>query len=124
MIWRALELKMAVIDASASVMAVHQRHDYSHVRGGEDAVYKGEGAKRNFELSGGIERLLSISDATHELTAKGRPRRRRRVSLSKLFSPPWYRLLDLTHSARCALNLNRVGINRVKHRLLGWKEPA
>ncbi len=58
-----------VVEASATVTAVHQRHDYSHVPGGRSWVYRGPEARMNQRLSGWRNwvHLHSILDATHSL---------------------------------------------------------
>ena len=65
---RARDAGAAVVDATPSVLAIHQDHDYAHVSGGVDEVYSGPEADRNMELAGGAEKLLFIHDATHVLT--------------------------------------------------------
>ena len=67
---RARALGAAVVDASTSVMAVHQTHDYSHFPEGRADVW-GPEARRNYALAGGHERLYAIGDATHILTPMG-----------------------------------------------------
>jgi hypothetical protein len=73
LVWRARELNRPVIDATRSVVAVHQSHDYSHVRGGLDEAYCGPEARYNERLAGGREHIFSLHDATHRLNATGRP---------------------------------------------------
>jgi hypothetical protein len=65
-IYKAIALRAPVIDATASVLAVHQNHDYAH-GGGFKQVWKGEEAKRNLELAGGPTHLFTIWDASHTL---------------------------------------------------------
>ncbi len=77
LVWHARSQGAAVIDASDVVMAIHQNHDYSHHPGGEEAVWRGEEARRNRELIGDWYHLLTIEDASHRLTPDGiRPSRR------------------------------------------------
>lgn len=93
LVWKAGALGATVVDASRVVTAVHQRHDYSHVPGGEEWCYDGPEAIRNRELAGGHEHLLCIDHASHVLT----PRRLRR----RLRRPRWVRsALEVTQSAR------------------------
>src|SRR5207245_1711844 len=42
MIWRARALEVAVVDASAVILAVHQNHDYSHHRRALQGIWQGE----------------------------------------------------------------------------------
>ena len=73
LVWRARERRCPVIDATRSIVAVHQSHDYSHVHGGLDEVYYGDEARYNEQLAGGREHIYSLHDASHRLYAKGRP---------------------------------------------------
>jgi hypothetical protein len=70
LVWRARQ-DAIVVDATADVVAVHQRHDYAHVDGGKAEAYYGEEATRNLELAGGKSRLYTLHDASHVLR-KGR----------------------------------------------------
>ena len=73
LVWRAHDLNRPVVDATRSVVAVHQSHDYSHVRGGLDEAYCGPEARYNEHLAGGREHIYSLHDATHRLHSTGRP---------------------------------------------------
>jgi hypothetical protein len=73
LVWRARQ-DAIVVDATADVVAAHQRHDYAHVDGGKDEAYYGEEAARNLELAGGKGRLYTLHDASHVLRG-GRLRR-------------------------------------------------
>ncbi|MGZ4316379.1 MAG: hypothetical protein ACXVRS_11175 [Gaiellaceae bacterium] len=77
LVWRAWASGARVVDATPSVLAIHQRHDYSHVSGGREATRStsGEG-RRNLELAGDKSHLYTRYDATHIL---GRRRLRRNV---------------------------------------------
>lgn len=61
---RALEVGVPVVDATDAVMAVHQRHDYSHVEGGQVEAYHGEEARRNQALAGDFSRHRDIGSST------------------------------------------------------------
>jgi len=64
------EKRIAVIDATARVLAVHQNHDYAHVPGGDGLSYEGPEADRQRAVV--AERARgSILDASHVLTARG-----------------------------------------------------
>jgi hypothetical protein len=77
LVWEARARGARVIDATPSVRAVHQRHDYSHVAGGRAATRIGsEEADRNLRLVGAKSRLYTRYDATHVL---GRRRLRRNL---------------------------------------------
>lgn len=54
----------AVVDASRAITCVHQNHDYNHIPRGKDEVWKGEEARRNYELAGGSRHIYTLKDAT------------------------------------------------------------
>jgi hypothetical protein len=60
-----------VIDASAAVMAIHQNHDYGHLKGGLRELEAGIEARRNMEILGGGDHVYTIADATWLLTKRG-----------------------------------------------------
>jgi hypothetical protein len=113
-IWHVLDLKHAVVDASAVVTAVHQNHDYGHHPEGKPGVYYGEEAERNRQLAGGWRHLRTIADATEVLTPeKLKPNALRhwsavkryakqagRVLLNDVWHPVWFALLTLTRPLR------------------------
>ncbi len=71
LIWQTARLKAPIVDASASVMAVHQNHDYSHVPGGEMAASRVKEGQNNSRLAGGWRHCYTIEDATYRLTPSG-----------------------------------------------------
>jgi hypothetical protein len=71
LIWKAAELGADVVDATAAVPAVHQRHDYRHV-GTREAVFTGSEAKRNASYVTDWRQYRSIAHATLVLDAEGR----------------------------------------------------
>lgn len=73
LVWRARQ-DAIVVDATADVVAAHQRHDYTHVDGGKQEAYYGDEAARNLQLAGGKSRLYTLHDASHVLRG-GRLRR-------------------------------------------------
>lgn len=66
-IYSARKKGSAVIDATPSLIAVHQNHDYGHVPLGSGKTYQGPEANRNLQLAGEFESLYSLLDATHRL---------------------------------------------------------
>ncbi len=60
-----------VIDATPAVLAVHQRHDYGHVPGGEAAAWRGAEARKNQDLAWAGFFLCYPTHATWELTPAG-----------------------------------------------------
>lgn len=73
LVWRARASGHPVVDATRSVVAIHQSHGYSHVQGGRTGAYSGAEALLNRQLAGGKEHLYSLHDATHRLRPVGRP---------------------------------------------------
>jgi len=60
-----------VIDCTARVCVVHQKHGYGHHPGGKETVCNGIEAQRNIVLAGGYRRGYTLRDATHKLTQRG-----------------------------------------------------
>jgi hypothetical protein len=56
---------VSVINATASVWAIHQNHQYPPYLCDEKGNWKGEEVKRNLQLSGGL--FQDITNATHKL---------------------------------------------------------
>lgn len=67
MIYDARRRRIAVVDATRSVLAVHQNHGYGHVKHAVGPAWEGLEADRNRALLGGAEFLFTLRDATHEL---------------------------------------------------------
>ena len=71
LIWRAADLGADVVDATDFVLAVHQRHDYSHV-GTRAAVFSGVEAQQNAAIVDDWRHYHSINHARLKLDADGR----------------------------------------------------
>jgi hypothetical protein len=72
--WMVLHARLSqvpVVDATRAITAIHQNHDYSHLREGEMTKWRGIEARHNLELLGGRYRALDVRDATHILTPAG-----------------------------------------------------
>jgi len=69
------EQNLPVVDASLVAPVLHQNHDYGHVVGGKEQIWRGQEAERNFQLYGGVEHAYTLVDVTHELTPGGGIRR-------------------------------------------------
>jgi hypothetical protein len=81
MVYDAHRRDAPVIDITPTATAIHQNHDYAHVRGGRLAAYlTGEAARANRRLAGG-SRMISGAMASWELDAAGRIRRVRRPAI-------------------------------------------
>jgi hypothetical protein len=120
LVWKGRE-SGSLVDASPSVVAVHQNHDYGHHRQGAKGVWKGEEAKRNFKLAGGWNHVCSIEDA--ELILRDgelrknparfwidckrylRVREGTQVLMYRVWLPLWYSLLAVTRPLRDILGL-------------------
>lgn len=67
MICKARQQKWPVIDATSSIMAVHQNHDYSHLPGGAPH-YTAPESNENIRLAGGEAAIrYTVLDATYVL---------------------------------------------------------
>jgi hypothetical protein len=72
MIYKARREKWTVIDATPSIMIVHQNHDYSHLPGGKPH-YEHPDTNENIRLAGGEANIrYTLVDATHQLTPGGK----------------------------------------------------
>lgn len=70
LIWHARELGADVVDATAFVTAIHQRHDYSHA-GNRRVVFQGPEAQANFAIVDDWRHFHSIANANLVLHADG-----------------------------------------------------
>jgi hypothetical protein len=125
-VWKALEMKKPVVDASREVTAVHQNHDYRHHPQGKAGVWHGEEAGANYRLAGGWRHLRTIADAKEVLRADGlKPNAARhwaavkrhvrqagRVALYSIAQPIWFFLLGITRPLRSALGLRSAALPR------------
>jgi UDP-glucose/GDP-mannose dehydrogenase family protein len=112
-IWRARALKVAVVDASAVVLAVHQNHDYSHHRRGQRIW--GEETSQNRKLAG--RGVFNIDDATHIFTGDGIKPRPYLSFIPKAVRACWWQFLRITWPIRGPLGLRREKIARVLGRI-------
>ncbi len=70
LIWKAADLGATVVDASDFVLAVHQRHDYSHV-GGRKVAFQGPEAAANAAIVDDWRHYHSILYARRRFDASG-----------------------------------------------------
>jgi tetratricopeptide (TPR) repeat protein len=69
LVWQPLKKVQPVIDVTSLVMAVHQNHGYSHVRGGKQFAWYGPEATKNRRLSGSTDVLAGVTaSASWEMT--------------------------------------------------------
>lgn len=73
MIYHACQQGITVVDATASVTAIHQDHDYSHLPGGKPH-YDLEESDHNLSLAGGMRSMYYILDS-HVQLKEGRLKR-------------------------------------------------
>ena len=66
MIYQARKQGWQVVDATPSVLVIHQTHDYSHLPGGKPH-YDLEESDHNMELAGGINRMYTVLDSDKQL---------------------------------------------------------
>ena len=89
-IYHALERNWPVVDATASLMIVHQNHDYGHLPGGRPH-YDLEETRINAALGGGMANMYMTLDASHEFVNGSI--RRPRMTLARLLRTleRWFR---------------------------------
>jgi hypothetical protein len=121
LVWKVINDKIPVIDASAVVRAVHQNHDYAHHPQATQGVWYGEEQRRNFQLIGGHGHLRTIANAPILLTPKGfvphrlhqvnycarRTKRSAIEAYTKLQSHVLHPLFDFTRPLRKTLGLRK-----------------
>ena len=114
MIWFTRRSHTPVVDASRSVIAVHQDHDYSHHPLGFKGVMHGEEAKSNARLLGGARHLFTTENAQYRSGETGLKWNYRhllvdfltfRRAVAVTLWAAWFDLLDLTRPLRHALGL-------------------
>jgi len=132
LVWKALDSKYPVVDASMMVMAVHQNHDYGHHPQGKPGVFYGTEAGRNYELAGGWRHLRTIADASevlhenelkvnpwrHWAAAKRHARQAGRVLFHGGIERVWFFVLELTRPVRRRLGLRAENLRRLRRKTL------
>lgn len=104
----AVQNGIPVVDASKAAPVIHQNHDYNHVPGGADQIWRGEEAEHNFRLYGGVKHAFTLLEATHELTADGQIRKvRLRRQKFELQHFAWNVFVRRTVGIRNVLKLRR-----------------
>jgi hypothetical protein len=61
----ARQSEIPVVDVSRVAPVLHQNHDYNHVAGGEERVWRGAEAEHNLRLYGGAQHAYTLLSATH-----------------------------------------------------------
>jgi hypothetical protein len=116
MLWYAQQSGAAFVDASKTVCAIHQDHDYGHHPQGKQGVWTDELSQRNLALVGGGSHLRTIGSAVLQLTPGGLrrspwswyPEFRRKLSpLNLMQTLLWHPILAITRPLRTSLGLRR-----------------
>jgi hypothetical protein len=128
LVWKALDSNADVVDASRSVIAVHQNHDYSYHPNGRAGVWHGIEADENYRLAGNGRHLRRISDATEVMraarirsnagrrqwsAARRAAKRCQQFAYCDVLQPIAFFLYDITRPLRHALGL-RSGALRLR----------
>lgn len=82
LLYGALASGAKLIDASNSIMCIHQNHDWSHIKGGKNEAWEGKEAINNRKLATG--KILTLDDSTFTLTLDGLKSNNRKRILNKL----------------------------------------
>ena len=62
LMWRMRSLGVPVIDATGAITALHQNHDYSHLKHGAKQ-YTGSEMQANYHLAGGYRNMLGLRES-------------------------------------------------------------
>ncbi|MDD5491141.1 MAG: hypothetical protein PHV60_00470 [bacterium] len=85
MLWYAKNHHIPIIDATGSITAVHQNHDYTHSKYGEKDRVGGPEKDYNYKLAGNLFQMLSLREADLVIMRDGlRPPGGIRLIISKL----------------------------------------
>ncbi|MGA2819235.1 MAG: hypothetical protein ABSF61_01045 [Anaerolineales bacterium] len=123
LVYSARARGLAVVDATDSVLAVHQNHSYGVRPAAADWVWKGPEAERNLELAGGLDHYFTIEDSTHRLKgtrvqlALDREHLLRRWSRLRILWPPAATLQSFFQRAWQAIYETRVRVARWRGRI-------
>jgi hypothetical protein len=111
LLWKVRSMGVPVVDVTEVVLAIHQKHDYSHHQGGEDTFWNGAEAQRNYALLG--RHFATLDNATHRLTPDGlRPNYYHWVALAKrkalgVRNAVWFWILGVTRPLRRLLGFRQ-----------------
>jgi hypothetical protein len=107
-----------VVDITKVARAVHQRHDYGHIAGGQQGAYAGEEARRNLEIYGGVPHAFTLLQATHELLPyRTIARVRYRPQKFRVQQWWWRNFVQRTSPLRKKLGLKRSPKHTADHKL-------
>ena len=111
LLYKARSSNIPLIDATDVVMAIHQKHDYSHHAQGEKGIWRGYEARKNFELLGGYEYIFTILNATHRLRQDDL---KRNLIFNPVYLARWLATLPAFHSSLKPL------AKLIKHFVILW----
>lgn len=104
----ALRHGIPVVDMTNVARAIHQRHEYGHIAGGQQGAYGGEEARRNLDIYGSVQHAYTLLNVTHEFSGDGliRPVRYRREKF-RAQQWLWRNFVQRTAAIRRRLGLSR-----------------
>jgi hypothetical protein len=71
MIYNARSRRFPVVNVTTAITAIHQNHDYRHVKDKVGPRWEGPEADINIKLGGGMKYMFDLVDATHVLGPDG-----------------------------------------------------
>jgi len=71
MIYNARTRRFPVVDVTTAITAIHQNHDYRHVKDRKGLRWEGPEGDMNINLGGGMNNMFDLVDATHILGPGG-----------------------------------------------------
>jgi hypothetical protein len=99
---------MPVVELTAVAPLIHQNHDYGHVDGGMEAIWRSEETQKNLELYGKIVHDYTLADVTHEIFRDGSISKKLRAKKPfSLREALWELLVVKTFPLRKRLGLRR-----------------
>jgi hypothetical protein len=110
-LWKARSLKIAVVDASRIVLAIHQNHDYAHNPQGIVGIFRGEEGQGHLRMVG-RERMYTVDDATHVVTPEGIKGNGGRLFL-QIIKRQWAALMRKSMPIRHRLGIRRDRLERL-----------
>jgi hypothetical protein len=124
MMFRARQMHVPLVDATKSITAVHQNHNYGHVRSRKpgEGVVPGVEDSANWALAGGVEAIFTLWDVDYVLAdgvlvrPSGFKYTRRRLQSALVLNPA-------TRPVYTAVR-NRWAAIRTLLRTLGWISPG
>jgi len=123
LLWHVRDRGLPLVDATGAAPAIHQNHDYSHIKagaadpGGRQSYLKGEDTRRNAELVGDWTRMFSIDHATHVVRGGAIARALDASHLRARLETIRRRIITATQPVRRKLGIDSQLVDRVKSKL-------